>query len=80
MLFIQIFIVISTILLLWNIILTLKIRNGATNTEFTELSSSITSILAKIKDSETNLKSEFVTNRKESSNTAKDLRERYQIN
>ena len=42
--------------------------------EFTEIKSSIESITSNLKDTEKNLKDEFVTNRKESAETAIGLR------
>ena len=55
------------ILLIVNIILTLKAGKKETSNELTEIKSSIGTLNSNLKDTEKNLKDEFVTNRKESS-------------
>lgn len=62
------------ILLIVNIILTLKAGKKEASTEITEIKSSIGTLTSNLKDVEKNLKDEFVTNRKESSDTATGLR------
>jgi DNA recombination protein RmuC len=62
------------ILLIVNIILTLKAGKKEANNELTEIKNSVASLTANLKDTEKNLKDEFVTNRKESSETATGLR------
>ncbi|MBL7823163.1 MAG: DNA recombination protein RmuC [Saprospiraceae bacterium] len=63
------------ILLIANIILTLKAGKKETGNELTEIKSSIGTLNSNLKDTEKNLKDEFVTNRKESAETAKGLRD-----
>ncbi|MBK6824693.1 MAG: DNA recombination protein RmuC [Saprospiraceae bacterium] len=62
------------ILLIVNIILTLKAGKKEANNELTEIKSSIGTLIFNLKETEKNLKGEFVTNRKESSETATCLR------
>ncbi len=64
-----------SILLIVNIILTLKAGKKEGSKELTEIKNSIGSLTQNLKDAETNLKGEFVTNRKESAESAKGLRE-----
>jgi DNA recombination protein RmuC len=71
---IYIFLSALTILLIVNIFLTLKSGKNETNNELTEVKSSIGTLTSYLKDTEKNLKDEFVTNRKESSETATGLR------
>lgn len=71
---IYIFLTALTILLIVNIILTLKAGKKETGNELTEIKSSIGTLTSNLKDTEKNLKDEFVTNRKESSETAASLR------
>lgn len=74
MLPIQIFVIIIAILLIVNIILTLKAGKKESSNELTEIKSSIVTLTFNLKDTEKNLKDEFVINRKESAGMAKDLR------
>jgi DNA recombination protein RmuC len=69
-----IFLVALTILLIVNIILTLKAGKKDSGNELTEIKSSIGTLTSNLKDTEKNLKDEFVTNRKESADTATGLR------
>jgi DNA recombination protein RmuC len=62
------------ILLIVNIILTLKAGKKESSYELTEIKSSIGTLTSNLKDTEKNLKDEFVTNRKESAETATGLR------
>jgi DNA recombination protein RmuC len=62
------------ILLIVNIILTLKAGKKETGNELAEIKSSIGTLTSNLKDAEKNLKDEFVTNRKESTDTATGLR------
>jgi len=71
---IYIFLSALTILLIVNIFLTLKSGKNETNNELTEVKSSIGTLTSYLKDTEKNLKDEFVTNRKESAETATGLR------
>lgn len=64
-----------TILIIVNIILTLKASKNEASNDLTEIKSSIGTLISNLKDTEKNLKDEFVTNRSESTSTAKDLRE-----
>ena len=75
MLLIQIIVIVLAIFLIINIILTLKASNNNALKKFTELNSSIVSLIQNLKETEANLKSEFATNRKENSDNAKGLRE-----
>ena len=72
----QIYILLSIliILLIVNIILTLKAGKIESGNELAELKTSIGTLTSRLKDTEKNLKDEFVTNRKESSDTATGLR------
>ncbi len=74
MLLIQIAVLLIAILLIVNITLTLKAVKKEASTELTEIKNSVTSLTSNLKDTEKNLKDEFVTNRKESSETATGLR------
>ena len=68
------FLLFLTILLIVNIILTIKAGKKEANNELTEISSSIGTLVSNLKETEKHLKDEFVTNRKESSDTATGLR------
>ena len=74
MIFLQIAIIILAILLIVNIILTLKACKKEESNELTEIKHSVTTIIQNLKDTEGNLKNEFVTNRKESAESAAGLR------
>jgi DNA recombination protein RmuC len=74
MLLIQIFVIIIAILLIVNVVLTLKAGKKESGNELNEIKSSIVTLTSNLKDTEKNLKDEFVTNRKESSETATGLR------
>jgi|694.fasta_scaffold32831_4 DNA recombination protein RmuC len=71
---IYIFLTALTILLIVNVILTLKAGKKESGNELSEIKSSIGTLTSNLKDTEKNLKDEFVTNRKESSETATGLR------
>lgn len=64
-----------TILLIVNIILTIKGRKKEEVSELNEIKNSITSLVQDLKDTEKNLKDEFTTNRKETAENSKSLRE-----
>lgn len=72
--FIYVILFILTILIVVNIILTLKAGKKDSGNELTEIKSSIGTLTSYLKDTEKNLKDEFVTNRKESADTATGLR------
>lgn len=71
---IYIFLSVIAILLIVNIILNLKAGKKESGNEFTEIKTSIGTLTSNLKDTEKNLKDEFVTNRKESAETATSLR------
>ena len=71
---IYIILLVLAILLIANIILTLKAGKKESGNELTEIKSSIGILASNLKDTEKNLKDEFVTNRKESAETATGLR------
>ena len=62
------------VLLGWNIYLTSKAGKKEESNELTEIKNSVASLIQNLKDTEANLKSEFATNRKESSDSATGLR------
>lgn len=62
------------ILLIINIFLTIKAGKKEGSIELSEIKSSIGTLTSNLKDTEKNLKDEFVTNRKESAETATGLR------
>lgn len=62
------------ILLVINIILTIKAGKKEPAGDLAEVKFSISALTQQVKDTETNLKNEFTTNRFESAQTAKDLR------
>jgi DNA recombination protein RmuC len=72
--FIYIFLLVLTILLIVNIILTLKARKKDASKELTEIKFTLGTLTSNLKDTEKNLKDEFITNRKESAETATGLR------
>lgn len=74
MVLVQIVVILIAILIIVNIILALKAGMKESGTELTEIKSSIGTLTSNLKDTEKNLKDEFVTNRKESSETATGLR------
>jgi DNA recombination protein RmuC len=74
MLLIQILVVAIAVLLIVNIILTLKAGKKESSNELTEIKTSIGTLTSNLKDTEKNLKDEFVTNRRESAETATALR------
>jgi DNA recombination protein RmuC len=74
MIIIQILLVVLAILLIVNIFLTLKALKKEENNELTEIKNSVSSLIQNLKDTERNLKEEFVINRKESAETAIGLR------
>jgi len=69
-----IFLLFITILLIVNIILTLKAGKKNESSELTEIKNSVTIVIQNLKDTEGNLKNEFVINRKESAESALGLR------
>jgi len=74
MTFIYIFLSCITILLIVNIILTFKAGKKEASNELIEIKSSIGTLTFNLKDTEKNLKDEFVTNRREGTETATGLR------
>ena len=75
MLLIYIFLSVIAILLIVNIVLTLKAGKKEASYELNEIRNSLGLLTSNLKETESNLKSEFVINRKESASVAKDLRE-----
>lgn len=71
---VYIFLAALTILLIVNIFLTLKAVKKEESNELTEIINSVASLIQNLKDTEGNLKGEFVTNRKESADSATSLR------
>lgn len=71
---VYIFLSFLAILLIVNIILTLKAGKKESGNEIIEIKTSIGTLTSNLKDTEKNLKDEFVTNRKESAETAIGLR------
>jgi DNA recombination protein RmuC len=71
---IYIFLSIFAILLFVNIFLTLKAGKKEANNDLTEIKSTLGTLTTNLKDTEKNLKDEFVTNRKESADIATGLR------
>lgn len=71
---VYIFLTLLSVLLIVNIILTLKAGKNDSGNELNEIKSSIGTLTSNLKDTEKNLKDEFVTNRKESADTATGLR------
>jgi DNA recombination protein RmuC len=71
---IYIFLSVLVLLLIINIFLTLKAGKKEASNELTEIKNSVASLTSNLKDTEKNLKDEFVTNRKESAETATGLR------
>jgi DNA recombination protein RmuC len=63
-----------SVLLIVNIILTLKAGKKESSIELTEIKSSIGTLTSNLKETEKNIKDEFITNRKESAETATGLR------
>jgi len=74
MLLLQITSIIIATLLIGNIILTFKTVRKDSENELSEIISSIFTVVSNLKDTEKNLKDEFATNRKESSESAVSLR------
>lgn len=74
MIVLQILSVVIAILLIVNIFLTLKAGKKEASTDLTEIKNSVTTLIQNLKDTEANLKTEFATNRKESSEAAIGLR------
>lgn len=72
--FIYILLLCIVVLLIVNIIFTLKAGKKESGNELTEIRSSIGTLISNLKDTEKTLKDEFVTNRKESAETATGLR------
>jgi len=75
MLLIQISLIVISILLIINIVLTLNAGKKEAGNELNEIKFLINSLSQNLKDTERNLKNEFATNRKENTDNAKDLRE-----
>ncbi|MBI3141979.1 MAG: DNA recombination protein RmuC [Bacteroidetes bacterium] len=74
MIFIQPYLSPIAVLLIANIILSLNAGKKISGNELTEIKSSIGTLTSNLKDTEKNLKDEFVTNRKEIAETATGLR------
>jgi DNA recombination protein RmuC len=74
MLIIQILTLLIAVFLIVNIILTLRTGRKEESNDLTEIKNSISLFIQNLKDTEKNLKDEFVTNRKENSETASGLR------
>ncbi len=74
MLLLQISIILLATLLIVNIFLTLKAGKKESSNELTEIKYSIGTLSTNLKDTEKNLKEEFVTNRKENAETSTSLR------
>jgi len=74
MIFLQIAIIIVAFLLIVNIILTLKAGKKKESNELTEIKTLVVTVIQNLKDTEGSLKNEFVTNRKESAESAAGLR------
>lgn len=74
MFYIYLLLAFITILLIVNIILTLKAGKKESSNELNEIKFSINTLTQNLKDTETNFKNEFATNRSESAQTSKDLR------
>jgi len=72
---IYIFLTVIVILLIINIFLALKAGKKEVSNDLTEIKNSVGSLISNLKDTEKNLKDEFVTNRKEAAQGSKDLRE-----
>lgn len=72
--FTLILIIALVVLTIVNILLTLKAGKKESGNELTEIKTSIGTLVSNLKDTEKNLKDEFVTNRKESAETATGLR------
>ena len=70
----SIFLILVILLLIANIILTLRAGRKEKGSELNEIKFSIGSLTQNLKDVENNLKTEFATNRKESADTASVLR------
>ncbi|MBK7809942.1 MAG: DNA recombination protein RmuC [Saprospiraceae bacterium] len=71
---IYIFLAVLVILILINIILSFNAGKKESGNELSELKSSLNTLTTNLKDTEKNLKDEFVINRKESADTALGLR------
>lgn len=71
---IYVFLSVIAVFLVINIILTFKKNDKASAKELAEIKSSIDMLNSSLKDTEKNLRDEFVTNRKESAETATGLR------
>lgn len=74
MVLVQIIVILIAILIIVNLILTLKAGKKEPGNELTDIKLSIGTLTSNLKDTEKNLKDEFVTNRKESADTATGLR------
>jgi DNA recombination protein RmuC len=75
MIALYIFLSALAILLIANIILTLKAGKKNSGNEIAEIKTSVGALIQNLKDTEANLKSEFSTNRKEHADSSKALRE-----
>ncbi|RTL48016.1 MAG: DNA recombination protein RmuC [Sphingobacteriales bacterium] len=74
MLILYIFLPVLAILIIVNIVLTLKAGKQTVGNALHEIKISIGNMISNLKDTEKNLKDEFVTNRRESADTATGLR------
>ena len=72
---VYIFLTAIAILLIVILIRVFKKETKEDNNELPEIKNSVAALTSNLKDTETNLKSEFVTNRKEAAQGSKDLRE-----
>lgn len=72
---IYLFLTFLTVLLIVNVILTLKVGKKEESKELAEIEDSINSLAEQLKDTERNLKEEFSTNRRETGQGSKELRE-----
>ncbi|MFZ5976251.1 MAG: DNA recombination protein RmuC [Hydrotalea flava] len=73
-LILYIFLPVLAILIIVNIVLTLRAGKQTAGNELHEIKIFIGNMISNLKDTEKNLKDEFVTNRRESAETARDLR------
>src|SRR5665811_290019 len=72
---IYIILAVLALLVIVNIIFTLNAAKKDSGNELTEIKNSISSLTQNLKDTEANLKGEFITNRSETAQSSKDLRE-----
>lgn len=75
MLLIQISLIVISLLLIINIVISINAGRKESGNELNEIKFSISNLSQNLKDTERNLKNEFAFNRKENTDNAKDLRE-----